>query len=145
MGQMILKWVAMQPPVGNRCYAGKSGNITCFVVKESISKAKMFKLIAMLPGIEQDISLTGSLEDLKGIAEEKFKTWLDAADLIDEATLLQVLERDYTDRDAIARFEKATDNLEIDSFIGDWVEAIETFQVLADIIRSGGIRQVVHQ
>lgn len=105
----------------------------------------MFKLIAMLPGIEQDISLTGSLEDLKGIAEEKFKTWLDAADLIDEATLLQVLERDYTDRDAITQFEKATDNLEIDSFIGDWVEAIETFQVLADIIRSGGIRQVVRQ
>ena len=105
----------------------------------------MFKLIAMLPGIEQDISLTGSLEDLKSIAEEKFKTWLDAADLIDEATLLQVLERDYTDRDAIAQFEKATDNLEIDSFIGDWVEAIETFQVLADIIRSGGIRQVVRQ
>lgn len=142
---MILKWVAMQPPAGSRYYAGKSGNITCFVIKESISKAKMFKLIAMLPGIEQDISLTGSIEDLKGIAEEKFKTWLDAADLIDEATLLQVLERDYTDRDAITQFEKATDNLEIDSFIGDWVEAIETFQVLADIIRSGGIRQVVHQ
>lgn len=145
MGQMILKWVAIQPPVGNKYYAGKSGNITCFVIVESISKAKMFKLIAMLPGIEQDISLTGSLEDLKSIAEEKFKTWLDAADLIDEVTLLQVLERDYTDPDAIARFEKATDNLEIDSFIGDWVEAIETFQVLADIIRSGGIRQVVRQ
>jgi len=142
---MILKWVAMQPPAGSRYYAGKSGNITCFVIKESISKAKMFKLIAMLPGIEQDISLTGSIEDLKGIAEEKFKTWLDAADLIDEATLLQVLERDYTDRDAITQFEKATDNLEIDNFIGDWVEAIETFQVLADIIRSGGIRQVVRQ
>lgn len=142
---MILKWVAIQPPAGSRYYAGKSGNITCFVIKESISKAKMFKLIAMLPGIEQDISLTGSIEDLKGIAEEKFKTWLDAADLIDEATLLQVLERDYTDRDAITQFEKATDNLEIDNFIGDWVEAIETFQVLADIVRSGGIRQVVHQ
>jgi len=142
---MILKWVAIQPPAGSRYYAGKSGNITCFVIQESFSKANMFKLITMLPGIEQDISLTGSLEDLKSIAEEKFKTWLDAADLIDEVTLLQVLEQDYTDRDAITQFEKATDNLEIDNFIGDWVEAIETFRVLADIIRSGGIRQVVHQ
>ena len=88
---MILKWVAIQPPAGSRYYAGKSGNITCFVIQESFSKANMFKLIMMLPGIEQDNSLTGSLEDLKGIAEEKFKMWLDAADLIDEATFLQML------------------------------------------------------
>jgi len=67
--------------------------------------------------------------------------------LIDEATLFaRCLNGLHWDRDATTRsLKKATDNLEIDSFIGDWVEAIETFQVLADIIRSGGIRQVVRQ
>lgn len=142
---MILKWVAMQPPIGPRYYAGKSGNITCFTVTPSVAQAGTYKLTALLPGIEQDISLTGSLEDMQAVAEEKFKMWLDAADLVDEPTLLQVLERDYTDRDAIMRFEKATEKLEINEFIGDWVEAIETFQVLADIVRAGGIHQVAGQ
>jgi len=37
VGPMILKWVAMQPPAGNRYYAGKSGNITCFTVTPSVA------------------------------------------------------------------------------------------------------------
>ena len=34
---MILKWVVMQPLAGNRYYAGKSGNITCFAVTPSVA------------------------------------------------------------------------------------------------------------
>jgi len=63
------------PPAGAGTMRANPANITCFVINGIVfSKAKMFKLIAMLPGIEQDISLTGLLRgSLKSIAEEKFQ------------------------------------------------------------------------
>lgn len=135
----------MQPPAGSRYYAGKSGNITCYVVSPSVGCAGQHKLTVMLPGREQDISLTGSLEQLQAVAEEEFKRWCDAADLITEPELLQVLDGDYSTWTAIERFDKVLENLEIHEFIGDWVEALEVFQVLANIVRADGIHQMADQ